>query len=182
MNLYDMNNYGMQNALPSGFDYSQINSLGMSNTGINTNTPIANTSMANITPSKSTTDQGLAPIIWGRSTTLDANGYPSAPSMAGSNNNNTDQEWSLSGAIEGLGGLKGIASLVGSIGGIYSGMQQLSLAKKAFKFKQKMAEKNYANTVKSYNTALTDRATSRGVMQSQSQDQVNNYINENKLS
>lgn len=181
MNLYDMNNYGMQNALPSGFDYSQINSLGMGNTGINTNTPITNTSMANITPSKSTTDQGLSPLIWGYSTTLDANGYPSAPSMAGLNNN-TNQGWSLGGAIKGLGGLQGITSLVGSIGGIYSGLQQLSLAKKAFKAQQKMAEKNYANTVKSYNTALTDRATSRGVMQSQSQDQVNNYINENKLS
>lgn len=177
MDLFNTNNTGYTGTLPSGYDYSKINNLNLLNSsGIDTNIVTANTSMDNITPTNTITDQGLIPLIYGTNT----NGYPSAPSNYGNYDNNNN--WSLSNSIKSLGGLQGIASLVGSLGGIYSGIQQLNLAKKAFKFQKSMAEKNYANTVKSYNTALTDRATSRGVMQSESPDQVNNYINENKLA
>lgn len=179
MDLFNNNNNtGYTGVLPSGYDYNNIKTINLLNSsGIDTNINTANSSMSNITPTSNTTDQGLIPLIYGTNT----NGYPLAPSNYGNYDDNNNN-WSLSNSIKNLGGLQGIASLAGSIGGIYSGIQQLNLAKKAFKFQKSMAEKNYANTVKSYNTALQDRATSRGVMQSQSQDQVNNYINENKLA
>lgn len=41
--------------------------------------------------------------------------------------------------------------------------QSNKLAKDSFNFQKGMVEKNYANQIKSYNTALTDRATTQRV-------------------
>lgn len=74
-------------------------------------------------------------------------------------------------------GLNGLSTL----GNLWGGYQSQKLAKDAFKFQKGMAEKNYANQIKNYNTALTDRATTRGFVQGDSAEATQQYINENKL-
>lgn len=64
---------------------------------------------------------------------------------------------------------------------LWGGIQGMNLAKDAFKFQKDMANKNYANTLKNYNTTLTDRATTRGFVQGDSQAVTDKYIKDNRL-
>ena len=70
---------------------------------------------------------------------------------------------------------------LGTLGSLWGGYQSQKLARDSFNFQKGMAEKNYANQIKSYNTALTDRATTRGFVQGDSAEATQQYINENKL-
>ena len=45
-----------------------------------------------------------------------------------------------------------------------------------------MTNTNLNNSIQSYNTSLEDRARARGVMEGQSDEQVQSYIDKNKLS
>lgn len=87
---------------------------------------------------------------------------------------------------EQLGGPLGIAGLglsaLSSLGSLWMGMKSMKLAKKQFKFQKDFANTNLANSIQSYNTALADRARSRGVMEGQTQGQVDGYIAANALS
>ena len=74
-------------------------------------------------------------------------------------------------------GLTGLSTL----GNLWGSFQSSKLAKDSFNFQKGMAEKNYANQIKSYNTALTDRATTRGFVQGDSTEMTQQYINDNKL-
>lgn len=74
-------------------------------------------------------------------------------------------------------GLQGL----GTIGNLWGSMQSNKLARDSFNFQKDFAQKNLANSVKNYNTALTDKATSRGFVQGNSADQTQQYINDNKL-
>ena len=74
-------------------------------------------------------------------------------------------------------GLTGLSTL----GNLWGSFQSNKLARDSFNFQKGMAEKNYANQIKSYNTALTDRATTRGFVQSDSTETTQQYINDNKL-
>lgn len=74
-------------------------------------------------------------------------------------------------------GLTGLSTL----GNLWGSFQSNKLAKDSFNFQKGMAEKNYANQIKSYNTALTDRATTRGFVQGDSAGETQQYINDNKL-
>jgi hypothetical protein len=75
----------------------------------------------------------------------------------------------------GLGGLSTLANLV-------SGIKAFGLAQDQFNFQKNLANKNLTNSVASYNTALTDRATARAVTEGQTAAQRDAYINANKLS
>ena len=74
-------------------------------------------------------------------------------------------------------GLTGLSTL----GNLWGSFQSNKLAKDSFNFQKGMVEKNYANQIKSYNTALTDRATTRGFVQGDSTEMTQQYINDNKL-
>jgi hypothetical protein len=65
---------------------------------------------------------------------------------------------------------------------LLAGLKALGLAQDQFNFNKNLANKNLANSVASYNTALTDRATARAVTEGQSAAQRDAYINANKLS
>lgn len=78
-------------------------------------------------------------------------------------------------------GMGDISRLLGGIGSLYSAYSANKLGQQQLKLARDQFERNYANQVKSYNTALKDRITSRGVMEGQSQDQVNTYVEENSL-
>ena len=70
---------------------------------------------------------------------------------------------------------------LGTLGNLWGSFQSQKLARDSFNFQKSMAEKNYANQIKSYNTALTDRATTRGFVQGDSTETTQQYINDNKL-
>ena len=70
---------------------------------------------------------------------------------------------------------------LGTLGNLWGSFQSQKLARDSFDFQKGMAEKNYANQIKSYNTALTDRATTRGFVQGDSTETTQQYINDNKL-
>ena len=70
---------------------------------------------------------------------------------------------------------------LGALGNLWGTFQSNKLARDSFNFQKGMAEKNYANQIKSYNTALTDRATTRGFVQGDSAETTQQYINDNKL-
>lgn len=75
-------------------------------------------------------------------------------------------------------GLQGL----GSLANIFAAFQAQGLAKKQFDFSKNIANTNLDNQVKSYNTALTDRITSRAKAQGMTDDEVANYLSENRLS
>ena len=70
---------------------------------------------------------------------------------------------------------------LGTMGDLWGTFQSNKLAKDALNFQKGMAEKNYANQLKSYNTALTDRATTRGFVQGDTAEQTQAYIDKNRL-
>lgn len=73
-------------------------------------------------------------------------------------------------------GLSGLAT----IGNIWNAFQSQKLAKEQFKYTKGVTETNLANSIASYNTALSDRARSRGAMEGQSQSQIDQYVNDNR--
>lgn len=81
----------------------------------------------------------------------------------------------------GLSGLNGISGALGTIGNLWNAFQAQKLAKEQFAFSKDFANRNLANSIASYNTALSDRARARGFTEGQTQDQINAYVNANKL-
>ncbi|QHJ80346.1 MAG: hypothetical protein [Caudoviricetes sp.] len=74
-----------------------------------------------------------------------------------------------------LGGLQSLA-------GIFNSLQANKLANQQFKFTKDVTNTNLNNSIKSYNTALSDRANSRYFTQNQSQADADAYINANRLT
>jgi hypothetical protein len=119
---------------------------------------------------------------------LSTNYFPAAPmdGAMGFHNNMfgapDPSQGGLNGMLSGVGGLQGISGIIGSLGGLYSAFQGAKLAKDSLAFQKQAYTKNLQNQTQSYNTALTDRARTRGVMEGQSSQQVDDYISQNKLS
>lgn len=88
----------------------------------------------------------------------------------------------LGSGMSGLDIANGALSGLQTIAGLWNAFQAQKLAKKQFKFNKDFALTNLGNQMQSYNTAIADRARSRGVMEGQSQGQVEGYINANSLS
>ncbi len=75
----------------------------------------------------------------------------------------------------------GLSGLMG-LGNLYGAYQSNKLANKSFDYSKATADKNYKNTVASYNTALEDQRNVRGVMEGKSQAQVQSEIDRNRLA
>lgn len=69
-----------------------------------------------------------------------------------------------------------------TIGSLWAAFEQNKLAKKQFAYMQNVTESNLKNQIQSYNTTLADRARARGFTEGQSQDQIDGYVNKNRLS
>lgn len=65
--------------------------------------------------------------------------------------------------------------------GLYNAFNANKMAKQQFKFTKNFANANLANQTQSYNTALQDRARSRGFVEGQSQPQIDSYVAQNRL-
>lgn len=75
-------------------------------------------------------------------------------------------------------GLQGLNSL----SGIWSGMKANKLGEQSFKLNKQMANTNLNNQLKSYNTALEDKARARGQFEGQDAAAVQAYIDKNRLT
>ena len=71
---------------------------------------------------------------------------------------------------------------LGSLGNLYGAFQSNKLAKDQFNFAKGIANTNLNNQIKSYNTALEDRARSRAVAENRDQSTADAYIAANKLT
>lgn len=71
---------------------------------------------------------------------------------------------------------------IGSLANIYGGFQANKLAKDQLSFAKDVTNTNLNNQIKSYNTALEDRARSRATTENRSQASADEYIEKNKLS
>ncbi len=71
---------------------------------------------------------------------------------------------------------------LGTIGSLWAAFQAQKLAKKQFSMTKKVTEANLGNSIASYNTTLEDRARSRAAVEGQSQEQMNAYIDKNRLA
>lgn len=115
---------------------------------------------------------------------------PGAMSMDGMNYSALAQvptgTTNLPGAGNGLGFNLDTAKLamsgLATLGGLWNAFQSQKMAKKQFNFTKDITETNLANSIKSYNTALGDRARSRGFTEGQSQSQIDSYVADNSLS
>jgi hypothetical protein len=70
----------------------------------------------------------------------------------------------------------------GTLANLYAGIQALGLAKDQFGFQKDMANKNYTNSVSSYNTSLEDKANARASVTGQSAADTAAYIAAHKLA
>ena len=83
-----------------------------------------------------------------------------------------------------LGGLRGIAALLGGFGGLQQNKmakKQLNLARDQFNFQKDLANRNYANELAAFNTAMEDRINARAAQEGRDQNYVNDYLNRNRL-
>lgn len=71
---------------------------------------------------------------------------------------------------------------LGTIGGLISGFGSLSLAKKNYRLQRDTLNTNMNNQIKAYNTALEDKARSRAVVEGQTDEERDSYIEANKAS
>lgn len=69
-----------------------------------------------------------------------------------------------------------------TIGGLWAASNAAKMAKKQFQFSKNFANANLANQTQSYNTAISDRARSRGAVEGQSASQIADYITKNSLT
>lgn len=74
-------------------------------------------------------------------------------------------------------GLSGL----GTLGNLWGAFQSAGLAKKQFNFTKDITEKNLANQIATYNTALSDRARSRAAVEGQTDTERQSYIDANSL-
>lgn len=68
-----------------------------------------------------------------------------------------------------------------SLGSLYAAFQSNALAKKQFNFQKDAYNQNLTNSIQSYNTALSDRARSRAVMEGQTDAERDAYVSQNSL-
>lgn len=111
---------------------------------------------------------------YGSPSGIDLLSQPQAVSALGGSGQGMD--WLGKGGIVDFG-LQGLQALTG----IVNANKANKLAGKQFEFQKEMANANLNNSISSFNTRLADRARSRGHVEGQSQAQVDQYINDNKL-
>lgn len=103
---------------------------------------------------------------------------------------NTSSNWVPpgveSGVTSGLGANLGTGQLalsgLASLAGLWGSLQNNKLAKEQFKFQKDFANTNLNNQIKSYNTALSDRLSSRGVAEGRTDEYTQDKINQNRLA
>lgn len=73
-------------------------------------------------------------------------------------------------------------SALGSLGSLIGAFNASNLAQKQFDYTKGVTDTNLNNSIKSYNTSLSDRARARGAVEGQSAAETQAYIDKNSLS
>lgn len=131
--------------------------------GPNVAVPKVNTSVAPAGIISDTTGQGTKP-----GDTLE---------QVGLFGNLTNKDGSLN-----WGSLGNIANIVGSFGGLWNAFQSQKLARETFNFEKQAYNTNLNNTLKSYNTALEDRAYSRATQNNADRSTAQQYVDQNRMT
>lgn len=92
---------------------------------------------------------------------------------------NPNAQSSLANNIAQYGGLA--LDTLGALGNLYMGNKMYSLAKDQFNFQKAFANRNLANSMKTYNNALADRINSRYAFEGRSQADADRYLKEHSL-
>lgn len=71
---------------------------------------------------------------------------------------------------------------LGTIGNLWAAFQSQKLAKEQFKYTKGVTETNLTNSIKNYNTQLTDRANNRAIVEGRTPDQTKAYIDANSFT
>lgn len=71
---------------------------------------------------------------------------------------------------------------VGALGNLWGAFQSNKLANDQFNYTKQITDTNLANQIKTYNTALSDRANARGAMEGWTDQQKQDYVSKNQLS
>lgn len=74
-------------------------------------------------------------------------------------------------------GIQGLSAL----GNLWSGYQASKMAQRQYNLAKEAYQTNLANSIKSYNTALTDRIRTRAAMETGDKNAYDSYLEENKL-
>lgn len=69
-----------------------------------------------------------------------------------------------------------------SVGNLWGAWQASKIAKDQLNFTKDTTNTNLNNSIQSYNTALTDRARARGATEGQSSQEIQSYIDQNRLN
>lgn len=77
--------------------------------------------------------------------------------------------------------LGALAQTIGALTGAWLGYNQLKIAKDQLNFQKSAWQKNYANSVKSYNTSLEDRIRGRTADYAGKENDVQSYLAKHKL-
>lgn len=85
------------------------------------------------------------------------------------------------GLLDGAGGVGNLLGGIGDIASIFQGFQANKLAKEQLGFQKEAYKTNLRNNTKSYNTALTDRISSRYAQEDRDPNDAAKYIEQNKL-
>lgn len=88
------------------------------------------------------------------------------------------------GMLSGMSGMDKAQLALGgiqTIGSLWAAFQSAKMANKQFKFTKATTETNMANQIQSYNSTLADKARSRGMVEGQTADQTQSYIDQNRL-
>lgn len=75
-------------------------------------------------------------------------------------------------------GISGLSAL----GNLWGAFQASKLAREQLDFTKQVTNTNLNNSIQSYNTTLEDRARARGVAEGRSDAEVQNYVNNNRLT
>lgn len=70
----------------------------------------------------------------------------------------------------------------GSLASLFNGFQANRLARDQFNFTRDTTNTNLNNSIKSYNTALSDRAYARAAQEGRSSDEAAAYVDRNRLT
>lgn len=121
--------------------------------------------------------QGLqAPVLGGNGVGLKAPGYDFGDAL---NRRGATDGFNLGFNAPTLQmGLSGLNTL----GNLYGAWQANKLARDQLNFTKNVTNTNLNNSIQSYNTALSDRARSRGFTEGRSDTEVADYISANRLS
>ena len=92
-----------------------------------------------------------------------------------SDTENFDIGWNAPSLKMGLSGLN-------TVGNLWGAWQSNRVARDQLNMANKFANANLNNQIASYNTALEDRARSRAAMEQQSPQEMQDYIDRNRLS